>query len=192
MMQVPSWRRGLIVFWLACLCAAAFLLLSSAPFFGTAQGAENTRPGWEMLDPGSEWRQEWDQSTMTPMHRHRMQRHWIFMNGNIPARYQGLKNPHGNSDEAIDKGQPLYTKHCASCHGDEGFGEGKAGFDLNPSPALLAFVVQTPIAVDSYLMWSIAEGGTDLNSGMPAFKSTLSENEIWQIVSYIRNGFAPP
>ena len=191
-MHFPSWKRCLGLLWLIGLCVAALLVLSGAPFLGTAWGAESARPGWRMLGPGSKWRQEWDQRTMTPMHRHRMQRHWLFMNGKIPARYQGSKNPHGRTNEAIDRGQSLYSKHCARCHGDEGFGEGKAGFDLNPSPALLAFIVQTPIAVDSYLMWSIAEGGADLNSEMPAFKDTLNENEIWQIVSYIRNGFAPP
>ncbi len=191
-MHFPSRTRCLVFLWLIGLCVAAIFVLSGAPFLGTARSAESVRPGWQMLGPGSKWRQEWDQNTMTPLHRHRMQRHWLFMNGNIPARYQGLSNPHGNSDEAIERGQTLYTQHCARCHGDEGFGEGKAGFDLNPSPALLAFIVQTPIAVDSYLMWSIAEGGADLNSEMPAFKTVLNENEIWQIVSYIRNGFAPP
>lgn len=191
-MRLPGWKSCFQYLWLVSLCVLAFSLLASSPFFGTARGEVSQRPGWHMWGPDSAWRQEWDNSTMTPMHRHRMQRHWLFMNGNIPARYQALKNPHGNSDAAVEKGQALYTKHCATCHGDEGFGEGKAGFDLNPSPALLAFIVQSPIAVDSYLMWSIAEGGVDLNSGMPAFKSTLSADEIWQIVSYIRNGFAPP
>lgn len=191
-MRIPRWKNCIVYLWLFGLLAAAFSVLSSAPFLGAARSEASERPGWHMLGPGSKWRRDWDNSTMTPMHRHRMQRHWLFMNGNIPARYQALKNPHGNADSAVEKGQTLYTTNCASCHGDEGFGEGKAGLDLNPSPALLAFVVQTPIAVDSYLMWSIAEGGVELNSEMPAFKATLSQDEIWQIISYIRNGFAPP
>ncbi len=191
-MRVPRWKNCIVYLWLLGLLAAAFTLLSGAPFLGPARGETMERPAWRMLSPGSEWRRDWDDDTMTPMHRHRMQRHWLFMNGSIPARYQGLKSPLKNADKAIEKGQALYTTHCAQCHGDEGFGEGEAGLDLNPSPALLAFIVQTPIAVDSYLMWSIAEGGVKLNSKMPAFKAKLSETEIWQIVSYIRNGFAPP
>lgn len=169
--------------------AAAIIL---APFLSNAYGQAKDQPNWHMLAPDSQWRQSWGGDTMTPTHRHRMQRHWLFMNGNIPARYQGLKNPLGSSDKAVEMGQALYTSHCARCHGDEGFGEGEAGFDLTPSPALLAFIVQMPIAVDSYLMWSIAEGGTDLSSKMPAFKETLSVDEMWQVVAYIRNGFAPP
>ncbi len=181
--------EGISGLWRCRLLLAAILCFA---FLSSAYGQTKTQPGWQMLGPGSQWRQDWDTSTMSPTHRHRMQRHWLFMNGNIPARYQGLKNPHGSSDQAVEKGQALYTNHCARCHGDEGFGEGEAGFDLNPSPALLAFIVQMPIAVDSYLMWSIAEGGTDINSKMPAFKDTLSVDEMWQVVSYIRNGFAPP
>jgi len=191
-MRVPGWKICVLYLSLLGLLVAAFAALSGAPFLGPARGETMERPGWQMLGPDSKWRRDWDERTMTPMHRHRMQRHWLFMNGSIPARYQGLKNPLGNADIAGEKGQALYTTNCAKCHGDEGFGEGKAGFDLNPSPALLAFIVQTPIAVDSYLMWSIAEGGDKLNSEMPAFKTKLSETEIWQIVSYIRNGFAPP
>ena len=149
-------------------------------------------PGWQMWGPGTDWRKNWRPGEMTPRHRHRMHRHWTFMNGQIPARYQNLKNPMDGSDANIMKGQKLYLDKCASCHGIEGLGEGEAGNDLYPSPALLAFIVQMPIAVDSYLMWTISEGGADLNTGMPAFKETLNDDEIWQVITYVRNGFALP
>ncbi len=149
-------------------------------------------PGLHMWGPGKHWRKDWEFDKMSPRHRHRMQRHWTFMNGNIPARFQNSKNPYGDSETAIVKGEKLYAANCASCHGVEGLGEGEAGNDLYPSPALLAFIVQMPIAADSYLMWTISEGGKDFNTEMPAFKGTLNDDEIWQVIAYIRNGFALP
>lgn len=150
------------------------------------------QPSWHMWGPGADWRENWRPGQMSPRHRHRMQRHWTFMNGQLPARYQNLKNPMDGTEANILKGQKIYLDKCASCHGIEGLGEGEAGNDLFPSPALLAFIVQMPIAVDSYLMWTVSEGGKDLNTGMPAFKDSLNDDEIWQVIAYVRNGFALP
>jgi len=176
--------------------AAAMFLTMALVAYGPAvlaAGDEAVKqPGWHMWGPGTDWRKSWRPGEMSPRHRHRMHRHWTFMNGQIPARYQNLKNPMDGSDVNIMKGQKLYLDNCASCHGIEGLGEGEAGNDLFPSPALLAFIVQMPIAVDSYLMWTISEGGKDLNTGMPAFKDTMNDDEIWQVITYVRNGFAMP
>jgi hypothetical protein len=42
---------------------------------------------------------------------------------------------------------------------------------------------------DGYLYWRIAEGGNfePFNSLMPAWGTLLSETEIWELVSYIRD-----
>ena len=75
------------------------------------------------------------------------------------------------------------------CHGEQGLGDGEAGGDLTPSPALLGHLVQQPIAVDQYLLWSISEGGREFGTAMPAFKDKLTQDEIWQIIAYLRAGF---
>jgi mono/diheme cytochrome c family protein len=54
---------------------------------------------------------------------------------------------------------------------------------------LLIHLTRLPSRVDEYLIWSIAEGGAILGSDMPAFKDTLDERQIWQIVTYMRAGF---
>ena len=41
---------------------------------------------------------------------------------------------------------------------------------------------------DGYLFWRVSEGGAmpPFNSAMLAWKGTLSEEEIWQVISYVR------
>jgi mono/diheme cytochrome c family protein len=50
-------------------------------------------------------------------------------------------------------------------------------------------MIQRPISVDEYLLWSISEGGKDFDTRMPAFRITLSRDDIWKIVAYMRAGF---
>jgi mono/diheme cytochrome c family protein len=80
----------------------------------------------------------------------------------------------------------LFVRHCASCHGERGAGDGEAGAALNPPPANLAFAGRRPIASDGYLFWTIAEGGVPVGSAMPPFDGVLADEEIWQIIAYVR------
>jgi mono/diheme cytochrome c family protein len=48
----------------------------------------------------------------------------------VPAEYENMKNP-TNPDEDIAIGKSLYDKHCKSCHGKEGYGDGPKANDLN-------------------------------------------------------------
>lgn len=88
-----------------------------------------------------------------------------------------------------DPRTPWYAKQCASCHGAQGMGDGEAGRGLSPSPALLAYMIQMPMSVDEYMLWTISDGGKEFGTAMPDFKDKLSEEEIWQIVAFMRSGF---
>lgn len=79
--------------------------------------------------------------------------------GGISPEYRGVINPLVPTAKVIEEGGVLYQQRCAVCHGAQGMGDGEAARYLNPSPALLAYMVQMPMSVDEYLMWSIAEGG---------------------------------
>lgn len=140
-------------------------------------------------DPNWTERDMWGPGMMGRGHRQRMARHWTFMHGGIPSEYRGERNPFAPTRSVVKEGSMLYQQQCAVCHGAEGMGDGEAAKNLNPSPALLAYMVQMPMSVDEYLMWSIAEGGKEFGTAMPAFKDTLSKEEIWKIISFMRAGF---
>ena len=99
-----------------------------------------------------------------------------------PAPYAGKTNPVSGSSEAISEGKASFDSTCTSCHGDTGLGDGPAAAALTPPPASLAELVKT--ADDDYLLWRISEGKE--GTAMVAWKSILSEDQIWQVISYLR------
>lgn len=104
----------------------------------------------------------------------------------VPEEFASLKNPYEGQSEAIAKGAMLFSSDCSSCHGSGGQGDGPAAAGLNPKPKNLA---QNQASLgDGYLYWRISEGGLiePFNSVMPAWKGLLEEDEIWQIVAFIR------
>ena len=142
-------------------------------------------------DPEWTERDMWGPGMMGPGQHQRMARHWTFMHGGIPSEYRGQFNALVPTHSAVKDGGILYQQKCAVCHGAEGMGDGVAAKSLSPSPALLAYMIQTPMLVDEYLMWSISEGGMAFGTAMPAFKDKLSAEEIWKIIAFMRAGFPP-
>lgn len=143
----------------------------------------------DMWNPNWMQRDMWGPGHMGPGMSHRMARHWAFMHQGIPAEYRGARNPHSPDAATIGAGRTLYEANCASCHGATGMGDGEAAKALNPSPALLAYMIQMPMSVDEYMLWTISDGGAAFGTDMPAFKDVLSKDEIWKIVTYMRAGF---
>ncbi len=95
---------------------------------------------------------------------------------------QNEPNPIPASDESIANGRQLYLANCSSCHGVGGAGDGPAAAGMLPRPGGLAAAVGG--SSDAALSYQIANGiaGTD----MPSFATTLSENDRWELVNYLR------
>ena len=108
----------------------------------------------------------------------------------LPAPYAGKTNPLVPTIAVVLKGADIYSVRCATCHGPMGFGNGPSSSKLHPHPADLAWALSSPYTKDDYLFWTISEGGAKFGSNMPAFKKPdLTDEQIWQIITYIRAAF---
>lgn len=98
----------------------------------------------------------------------------------VPTEYAGKTNPFGA--EAAQEGAEIFKTNCETCHGPQGHGDGPAGGSLDPKPQNLANLQE--VAADDYLFWRISAGKE--GTSMVAWKGILSEEQIWQVVSFIR------
>ena len=103
-----------------------------------------------------------------------------------PPEYAGKKNPMAANAAAVDAGKKTYNVYCSSCHGEGGKGDGPAAPSLNPRPQDLAG--HETEMTDDYMFWRIHEGGMmePFRSSMPAWKDALSDEQIWQVVAFLR------
>lgn len=96
---------------------------------------------------------------------------------------QKLKNPVSSDEESIEEGKKLYRRHCASCHGPQGKGDG--GLALSGgTPSDLTDNVWDYGSTDGEIFVVIRDG---VSSDMLAYKDKLSEKQMWQIVNYLRS-----
>jgi mono/diheme cytochrome c family protein len=113
-------------------------------------------------------------------------RHQYVIRNGVDPKYATKTNPLKPTARNIGDGKRLYEQNCALCHGPAGSGDGEAGKNLSPPPANIAAFSKTRLATDGYLYWSIAEGGVPVATGMPPYKGSLKEDDIWKIVLYLR------
>lgn len=183
-MAIVSERSGIARFLALAIVVSLLCNLNNA----AAQSPNKTqqRHQGDMWDPNWMQRDMWSPNPKGFGMRHRMARHWAFIHQGIPPDYHGALNPLLYDTRTIGEGRVLYQQKCASCHGQAGAGNGEAANSLSPSPALLAYMIQSPLAVDGYMLWSISDGGVAFGSAMPAFKKSLTKDQIWKIVTYMR------
>lgn len=116
-----------------------------------------------------------------------MPRHHQAMMSGIPMPYSSFSNPLPRTRETVDRGAAVYDQSCATCHGSTGEGDGDAGRNLSPPPANLAWLTQMPMVQwDPFMYWTVAEGGAQFGTAMPAFKEALPEDDIWAVIAYVQ------
>ena len=96
-----------------------------------------------------------------------------------------------NDPAQLTVGRRLFLEKCASCHGRSGEGRSaRAGSFQPPAPDFTERVYQQ---VDpAYLFWRIETGKTvepyrTQGSVMPAWAMHLSEQQMWQLVAFLRS-----
>ena len=101
---------------------------------------------------------------------------------NAPANAVSVKNPVPPNTESTGDGKALYAKHCQSCHGKTGLGDGTKSSELKTEPgdfSKSSFQSQS----DGSVFYKISEGRDD----MPSFKKKISDaNDLWNVVNYLR------
>ncbi len=95
------------------------------------------------------------------------------------------KNPLPPTPETIARGRQAFSAYCSACHGLDGQTTGVpfAAAMSPPIPDLKSSPVQA--YSDGQLKWIITHGLSP--SGMPASKNLLRDEEMWEIVTYLRN-----
>ena len=100
---------------------------------------------------------------------------------NVPAKYKSMKNPVKNDATSQNAGKALYAKHCKSCHGAKGLGDG-------PKAASLKTKIRS-FASKEYKAQTAGEKYFESFVGrdeMPNFeKKILDETERWSVINYM-------
>jgi thiosulfate dehydrogenase len=94
-------------------------------------------------------------------------------------------SPVDASPENLLAGARLYGKNCAFCHGSKGAPKTAAAVGMYPPPPQLMQgkgVTDDPVG-ETY--WKVANGIR--LTGMPAYKKSLSETELWQVSQMLAN-----
>ena len=92
-----------------------------------------------------------------------------------------------------NEGKNLYSTYCVTCHGDRGKGDGVAARGLPQKPADHTNGAMMNQLDDKFLMEIISKGGGAVgkSSFMPAWGGSLNEQQIRDIIAYIRTIAVP-
>ena len=99
----------------------------------------------------------------------------------VPAKYETMKNP---TDPKVDMaiGKSLYNKHCKSCHGKEGYGDGTKADEVEGDLGDFSSA-EYQAQSDGALFYKTTFGFED----MPEYTKKMPDDEDrWLIVNYMR------
>ncbi len=99
----------------------------------------------------------------------------------IPAKYEKMTNPEEASDENISIGKSLYSKHCKSCHGKEGYGDGSKADEVEGDLGDFS-TAEFQAQSDGIVFYKSYIGRKD----MPNYEKKMSEEDAWLVVHYVR------
>ena len=100
----------------------------------------------------------------------------------VPAKYQKMENTYADTADADNIGRILYSKHCKSCHGSKGKGDGTKADSIDTEMGDFtdgSLNDQT----DGALYYKTFIGRDD----MPSFQKKIKdEKDQWMIINYLR------
>jgi cytochrome c553 len=96
-----------------------------------------------------------------------------------------MKNPLPDNPDTRADGQEAFSHYCVACHGMDGQNTGVPFSDHISPPIPLLTSVDVQSYTDGQLKWILDNGIWP--SGMPGSRGTLSDDELWSIVVYLRH-----
>lgn len=100
----------------------------------------------------------------------------------VPDKYDKMVNPVKSDAESLKDAKALWVKHCQSCHGKTGLGDGSKAAQLDTEVGDLS-TAEAQSQSDGSLFYKSLEGRDD----MPSFKKKIpDQDEIWAVVNFIR------
>jgi mono/diheme cytochrome c family protein len=104
----------------------------------------------------------------------------------IPENYMKMKSPQDAGDaEMVKLGRMLYSKHCRSCHGTQGKGDGPKAAQLE-TPIIDFTTDAFHKQFDGELYYKSIVGRDE----MPNFEKNITDDEErWAIINYMRTSF---
>jgi len=107
----------------------------------------------------------------------------LILHASIARRGSAETNPLPLSEQNLKAGLDTYKTMCARCHSTPGGIPSVYGHSFYPPAPQLGGGMSD--YTDSQLFWTIKHGIR--NTGMPAWGSMLSDDDIWQVVSLLKN-----
>lgn len=102
---------------------------------------------------------------------------------NIPKQYLEMKNTQKSDKKSIATGKELYGKICASCHGDEGRGDGPKAKKMKQPLVDCTSKKYLDTNKDGELYYKAFIGRNSHNYE----KRMADKNDCWHIINYMRS-----
>jgi len=100
----------------------------------------------------------------------------------IPAKYKTMKNSYADDASLLKVGKMMYSKHCKSCHGARGLGDGSKAASMKTEMRSFAsdeFQKQS----DGVIYYQSFIGRDE----MPNFEKKIPDDEDrWALINYLR------
>ena len=99
----------------------------------------------------------------------------------VPEEFRSMSNPVEKNKTSEKTGMALYIKHCASCHGKTGLGDGVKSRTLKDFAGdFSGSYYQGQTDGEHFYKTKFGRGE------MPKYEGKLSDEEIWHTVNYMR------
>ena len=111
--------------------------------------------------------------------------YWLLDTGmrrSVKQRAAELAVPDLTQPGQTARGLALYRQHCVQCHGAPGVAPEAFALGMTPTPANLVYTAREWRPAEVF--WVVKEGIK--MTGMPAWKHRMTDDDIWAIVSFMR------